>query len=80
MKKIFKGLSAYLKDWKNWVTHTLTGMGILAAAYFIPVKPLYRIAILVMVILFNGARMFLSRRKAVPGMEEEMPAGQGDNY
>jgi hypothetical protein len=47
----------YLKDWRNWLTHTLTGIGILLIAFYLPVKPIYRIGILIVVITFNILRM-----------------------
>lgn len=53
----------YLKDWRNWLTHTLTGIGILLVAFYLPVKPIYRILVLVIVITFNIFRMKQKKKK-----------------
>jgi diacylglycerol kinase len=45
--RIFKAIWAYLKDWKNLLTHGLIGAAILCAALFLPIKPFSRILILV---------------------------------
>lgn len=60
--KIINGIWNYLKDWKNLLVHALIGMAILAAAFFIPVKPVYRILILLAVIGFNLIRMNHTKR------------------
>lgn len=57
MRKIFKGLAEYLTNWKNLLVHSLIGFGILAIALFLPVKPVYRIGILLIVIMANILRM-----------------------
>ena len=62
MKNIFEPILAYLKDWRNWLSHGLVGVGILAVGLFLPVKPVYRIIILVLIIGFNIARMKLSEK------------------
>ncbi len=69
MKKIFKALTLYLKDWRNLLTHGLIGAGILSLALFIPVKPVYRITGLILVVAFNVLRMRLSRKHNVPEPE-----------
>ena len=61
MKKIFNAVWTYLKDWKNLLTHGLVGVGILSLALFLPVKPIYRVGILAGVVLFNVARMALTK-------------------
>lgn len=65
----------YLKDWRNWVTHTLTGIMILLIAFYLPVKPIYRIAVLVLVISFNIWRM--RRAKRVKVSEESLSSDDG---
>ena len=60
--EILKGIWTYLKDWKNLLSHALIGVAILAVAFFIPVKPVYRIAILIAVVAFNLIRMNHSKR------------------
>ncbi len=61
--RIFKAIWAYLKDWKNLLTHGLIGAAILCAALFLPIKPFSRILILVVVIAFNLVRMRLDRKR-----------------
>lgn len=53
----------YLKDWKNLLAHTLVGLAILSVGLFLPVKPVYRIIILVVIIVFNVLRMRWSKKK-----------------
>lgn len=61
MKKILGAVWAYLKDWKNLLTHGLIGVGILALAVFLPVPAIYRVGILLAVVAFNIGRMALTR-------------------
>jgi len=63
MMKVLKWLWSYLKDWKNLLAHTLIGVSILLVAFYLPVKPLYRILILIVVVAFNITRMNLEKRK-----------------
>ena len=63
MGKAWKGIVLYLKDWRNWLTHSLIGIGILLVAFFMPVKPIYRILLIVVVVGFNVTRMKLSDKK-----------------
>ena len=67
---IVKNTAAYLKDWRNLLTHALIGAGILLLAIFVPVHPAYRIAGLVLVIGFNVVRM---RRKARREADRKQP-------
>ena len=52
-----KAIWEYLKDWKNLLTHTIIGVGILLVALVMPVEPIYRILFLVLVVGFNIIRM-----------------------
>lgn len=61
--RILRALAAYLTDWKNLLAHTLVGVAILAVAWFLPVKPLYRGIILCAVVGLNILRMRLSEKK-----------------
>ena len=63
MGKIIRGILSYLTNWKNLLTHALIGVGILAAALLLPVKPAARICILVAVVALNIVRMKLEKRK-----------------
>ena len=60
--KVLKGIWNYLKDWKNLLTHGLIGVLILVVALVIPVAPIYRILILVVVVFFNIMRMNHTKR------------------
>lgn len=61
--RILRALAAYLTDWKNLLAHSLVGVAILAIAWFLPVKPLYRIIILCAVVGLNILRMRLSGKR-----------------
>ena len=60
----------YLKDWKNLLAHALIGVGILLVAFFMPVKPVYRVLFLVGVVAFNLIRM--NRAKRFSNKDEEI--------
>jgi diacylglycerol kinase len=53
MKKIAKAIHDYIKDWKNLLFHTITGVVILIVAIYLPVSIYIRIGILILVVLFN---------------------------
>lgn len=63
--KILNIIWAYLKDWKNLLTHSIIGVAILLFALFLPVKPIYRIIVLILVVAFNIIRMKLSKKNKV---------------
>ena len=63
MKRTLIAIAAYLKDWKNLLTHGLIGVGIILLALFLPVSAYWRGGILVAVVGFNIARMRLSKRR-----------------
>lgn len=69
--KIFNYLWMYLKDWRNLLTHTLIGVLILAVAFFMPVKPIYRIVLLLVIVAFNVTRMNLAKKKKAHASETE---------
>jgi hypothetical protein len=60
--KILKAIWTYLKDWKNLLTHGLIGVAIVVVALVIPVAPVYRVVILVLVVGFNLIRMNHTKR------------------
>ena len=64
IKNILTAILNYLKDWKNLLAHTIVGLLILAIGLALPVAPIYRIIILVIVILLNVARMKYSEKRA----------------
>jgi uncharacterized membrane protein HdeD (DUF308 family) len=61
--EILKYIWTYLKDWKNWLTHSIIGVLILLVAFYLPVKPIYRVIILALVVSFNILRMRLEKAK-----------------
>lgn len=61
--KALKWIWNYLKDWKNLLAHTIVGVSILLVAFYLPVKPVYRIGFLVLVVGFNIIRMRISKKK-----------------
>jgi len=63
MKKVFEAIWTYLKDWRNLLSHALVGFAILAVGLFLPVQPVYRILILVLIVGFNLVRMKLAEKK-----------------
>lgn len=62
--KILNLIWLYLKDWKNLLAHSIIGFTILLVALYLPVKPVYRILILILVVAFNILRMKLSKKKS----------------
>jgi hypothetical protein len=72
LKNLGRAVWAYVGNWKNLLTHTLIGVGIIAIAVFMPVRPIIRVAILVLVVSANVLRMRLERRaKAARETAEE---------
>ena len=61
--KALKFFWTYLKDWKNWLTHSIIGVLILFVAFYLPVEPIYRVIILAIVVTFNILRMSLEKAK-----------------
>jgi len=70
--KLLKWIWRYLKDWKNLLTHSIIGVAILLVAIYLPVKPIYRIGILVAVVGFNIIRMSLEKKKKAK-LKKEKP-------
>jgi hypothetical protein len=70
--KLKKGLEAiwnYLKNWKNLLSHAIVGILILVVGLALPILPVYRIGILLLVVALNILRMRLSEKK-----EQELEA------
>ena len=65
MKMIFEGVLNYLKDWKNILAHSIVGVLILVVGLALPVPPVYRVGILLLIVALNILRMRLSEKKAV---------------
>lgn len=66
-KKIIAGLISYLKDWRNLLAHGLVGLAILLLALFLPVRLLWRIIVLVVVVAGNITRMSIGKRRERTG-------------
>jgi len=62
-EKTLNVIWTYLKDWKNLLAHAVVGVLILAIGLALPIKPIYRIILLVIVIVLNTARMKLSEKR-----------------
>lgn len=63
MKKVLEAIWTYLKDWRNLLSHALVGFAILAVGLFLPVQPVYRVVILLLIVGFNLVRMKLTEKK-----------------
>lgn len=62
--KVLRYVWLYLKDWKNILAHSIIGVSILIIALYLPVKLIYRIALLVLVVILNIVRMKMEKRKS----------------
>ncbi len=71
IKNILNFVWQYLKDWKNLLAHALIGVLILAVGFYLPVKPAYRITLMVIIIILNTLRM---RRAEQAQLEEKTQA------
>ena len=61
--KLLNTIWTYLKDWKNLLSHAIVGVLILVIGLVLPIAPVYRIILLVVVILLNSLRMKFSDKK-----------------
>jgi hypothetical protein len=75
--KILTYIWNYLKDWRNWLSHTIIGILILVVALYLPVKPIYRVLILLFVISFNILRM--KRAKKQGSTKSKMASHSADS-
>ena len=64
LRRFGRGLAAYLSDWKNLLGHTLVGLGFLAAAIWVPVPVLAKLAVIAVLVVFNLSRGRRRSRKA----------------
>lgn len=64
LKRVFKGIITYLSDWRNWLTHSLIGIGLLLVALVLPVDIHIRLTVLACVVAVNIWRMKRSKHKA----------------
>lgn len=71
IKKALEFIWEYVKDWKNLLAHSIVGVLILAVGIFLPVKPVYRVILLVVIIVLNTLRMKRSENRAMVATLEE---------
>lgn len=64
IKNALKTIWEYLKDWKNLLSHSIFGLLILAIGLALPVAPIYRVIILIVVIGLNVVRMRYEKNKS----------------
>jgi diacylglycerol kinase len=64
LNKTLQAIWTSLKDWKNLLAHTIVGLLILAIGLALPIRPIYRIILLVVVTVLNTTRMKFSKRIA----------------
>jgi hypothetical protein len=57
MNKIINCIKNYFLDWRNWLTHSLVGILLLAIAIFAPVSIYLKILFIICVVAFNVFRM-----------------------
>lgn len=63
IRKVFRGVVAYLSDWRNWLVHGLVGVALLLIAILAPIEWWIKIIILIAVIIFNCFRMSFQKKK-----------------
>ncbi len=63
MKRVLSAVLGYLKDWRNLLAHSVVGVAILLVALFLPVEPMYRVLVLVIVVLLNTLRMKVDKQR-----------------
>ena len=69
MKRVLEAIWTYLKDWRNLLSHALVGFAILGVGLFLPVQPMYRVLILILIVGFNLIRMKLTEKKEEPVLD-----------
>ena len=63
LKSVLDFTWKYVKDWKNLLAHTLIGLLILGVGFYLPVKPVYRIILMVVIVVLNSLRMKRSEKQ-----------------
>jgi hypothetical protein len=58
-----KAVGKYVFNLKNFITHGLIGLLILAAMIWLPVKPVHRLLIFILIIIVNLVRMRWEKNK-----------------
>ena len=53
MKKTLKGIHNYISDWKNLLTHTITGIVMLLIIFVLPLPSYIRLIVFIGVVVFN---------------------------
>lgn len=60
--KILNWIFKYLKDWKNLLSHAIIGVFLLLLALYLPIKPIFRVSLILLVVIFNIIRMRISKK------------------
>ena len=68
IKKAWRGLKGYLKDWRNLLGHALLGILFVVLAIWVPINIWVKLAIIACLIAFNIIRM---RRKANKALDKD---------
>lgn len=77
MNKIFYDIIACLKDWRNWLSHGLMGIGLLILALWVPVALWIKLIFIACLILLNLRRMRLaSNGKNLAQIKKLLPTRQ----
>lgn len=63
MKKLYLALWSYVKDWKNLLAHAIVGIVLLLVALFLPVRPIFRVFVLIAVVAANLIRTKAEKKK-----------------
>lgn len=79
LKAALKGLAGYLADWRNLLGHASLGIILLAAAIWVPVPPLAKLAFVAALVAFNIARGRRARAKRAGGPKPIPGAAPGSD-
>lgn len=63
LKKISGAILGYLSDWKNLAVHAIAGVVLVLVLFIVPLPLYVRIIIFIAVIIFNGVRGQLKKKK-----------------
>jgi uncharacterized membrane protein len=63
IKKIASAVWAYLKDWRNLLSHAVVGVALIVIPLALPLPAWGRIVAFVVLVALNSLRMVLSKRK-----------------
>jgi len=75
---IFRGLKAYLCNWRNLLGHALLGAAFLAAAIWVPIPLWIKLIIIACLIAFNIIRMRRTAKRKSTLAEAKTPSENND--